>query len=145
MRPVPLQRPRSARPPDCFFLGSPGEVENKEKLAALMLLLRLVRVIRLAAVMMRTMNTTNSISSSVSDEVKSLSGLKEAIDANLPGYRGTNCAKKWEELRLEQCFRFHLFPFRLFFHLFPFRLCSRLFPFRLCFHLRLGFLSFHFI
>ena len=68
-----------------------------------MLLLRLVRVVRLAAVMMRTMNTTNSISSSVSDEVKSLSGLKEAIDANLPGYRGTNCAKKWEELRLEQC------------------------------------------
>ena len=68
-----------------------------------MLLLRLVRVVRLAAVMMRTMNTTNSISSSVSDEVKSLSGLKEAIDANLPGYRGTNCAKKWEELRLEEC------------------------------------------
>ena len=81
------------------------QVQNDEKMAGVLLLLRLVRVVRLGAVMVRTMNMSTKLNMSRGMESTSLSGLQEAIDSKLSGWRGTIVARKWEKVRREESTR----------------------------------------
>ena len=84
------------------------QVQNDEKMAGVLLLLRLVRVVRLGAVMVRTMNMSTKLNMARdmnSSRETHLSGLQEALDNKLSGWRGTIVARRWEKIRREEAAR----------------------------------------
>ena len=83
-------------------LSTVEDAKRAQKIAGIILVLRLARVVRLAAVLVRTMNMSTKLNMASPGATLSLSGLKEAIDANLSGWRGSIVARKWEKVRREE-------------------------------------------
>ena len=72
----------------------------------MMLLLRLVPVVRLAMVLTRTMMMLDIFCARLGAggwKLRSLSEITEAVQAKLPGYRGTGTASRWEQERRQEC------------------------------------------